>query len=78
VAKLDQIAEEERLDPEAIVDAIAESGRPAFYEPGADAIVNRLVPLLKEKDIVTVFSNGGFDDIHEKLLERLRGKCVKS
>jgi UDP-N-acetylmuramate: L-alanyl-gamma-D-glutamyl-meso-diaminopimelate ligase len=72
VAKLDQIAEEERLDPEAIVDAIAESGRPAFYEPGADAIVNRLIPLLKEKDVVTVFSNGGFDDIHEKLLIRLR------
>jgi hypothetical protein len=31
-----------------------------------------LLPLLKPKDVVTVFSNGGFDHIHEKLLARLR------
>ena len=29
--------------------------------------------LLKEKDVVAVFSNGGFDRIHEKLLARLKG-----
>jgi hypothetical protein len=28
--------------------------------------------MLRTKDIVTVFSNGGFDNIHEKLLVRLR------
>ena len=52
--------------------AIAESGRPAFYEPDAAHIVERLVPLVKTNDIVAVFSNGGFDGIHEKILERLR------
>jgi UDP-N-acetylmuramate: L-alanyl-gamma-D-glutamyl-meso-diaminopimelate ligase len=73
VAKLEQIPEAERLHPEAVIDAIAKSGRPAFYEPGADAIVERLVPLLEPKDIVTIFSNGGFDNIHEKLLKKLNG-----
>jgi UDP-N-acetylmuramate-alanine ligase len=29
--------------------------------------------MLKKNDIVTVFSNGGFDGIHEKLLKRLKG-----
>ena len=72
VAKLEQIPEKERLNPEAVVDAIAEAGRPAFYEENADAIVDRIVPLLKERDIVAVFSNGGFDNIHEKLLAQLR------
>jgi UDP-N-acetylmuramate: L-alanyl-gamma-D-glutamyl-meso-diaminopimelate ligase len=74
VAKLEQIPEEERLDPERVVAAIAKAGRPAFYEQNADAIVDRIVPLLQPNDVVAVFSNGGFDNIHEKLLARLREK----
>jgi UDP-N-acetylmuramate: L-alanyl-gamma-D-glutamyl-meso-diaminopimelate ligase len=71
VAKLEQIPQEERLKPEAVVDAIAAAGRPAFYEKNADAIVDRIAPMLQRNDIVAVFSNGGFDNIHEKLLARL-------
>jgi len=74
VAKLEQIPEKERLNPEAVVDAIANSGRPAFYEESADAIVDRIVPMLQPKDVVAVFSNGGFDNIHEKLLKALGSK----
>jgi UDP-N-acetylmuramate: L-alanyl-gamma-D-glutamyl-meso-diaminopimelate ligase len=73
VAKLEQIPEKERLNPEAVVDAIAKAGHPAFYEENADAIVDRMVPMLRRQDIVVVFSNGGFDNIHEKLLKRLQG-----
>lgn len=74
VAKLEQIPEKERLNPEAVVDAIAKAGHPAFYEKNAAAIVDRIVPMLKVQDVVVVFSNGGFDNIHEKLLVRLREK----
>ena len=73
VAKVEQIPEGERLNPGAVVDAIAEAGLPAFYEQSADAIVDRIVPMLRAKDLVVVFSNGGFDNIHEKLLNRLKG-----
>jgi UDP-N-acetylmuramate: L-alanyl-gamma-D-glutamyl-meso-diaminopimelate ligase len=72
VAKLEQIPEKERLNPEKVVAAIAKAGRPAFYEQNANAIVDRIVPLLQPNDVVAVFSNGGFDNIHEKLLARLR------
>jgi len=72
VARLDQIPEQERLHPEAVVEAISKDGRPAFYEKNADAIIDRIVPMLKAKDVVAVFSNGGFDNIHEKLLTKLR------
>jgi UDP-N-acetylmuramate: L-alanyl-gamma-D-glutamyl-meso-diaminopimelate ligase len=72
VAKLEQIPEKERLNPKAVVDSIAKAGRPAFYEKDAAAIVDRIVPMLRAKDVVVVFSNGGFDNIHEKLLARLR------
>ena len=73
VARLEQIPEDERLNPAGVIDAIAGAGRPAFYEKDADAIVDRIVPMLQPKDVVTVFSNGGFDNIHEKLLARLKG-----
>jgi UDP-N-acetylmuramate: L-alanyl-gamma-D-glutamyl-meso-diaminopimelate ligase len=72
VARLEQIPEDERLKPEKVVAAIAKAGRPAFYEQNADAIVDRIVPMLRPKDVVVVFSNGGFDNIHEKLLMRLK------
>jgi len=72
VARLDQIPEGDRLHPEQVVREISEDGRPAFYEKNADAIVDRITPLLKNEDVVVVFSNGGFDNIHEKLLARLR------
>jgi UDP-N-acetylmuramate: L-alanyl-gamma-D-glutamyl-meso-diaminopimelate ligase len=72
VARLEQIPESERLNPEAVVATLAKTGRPAFYERNADAIVAKITPMLKAKDVVAVFSNGGFDNIHEKLLARLR------
>ncbi|HVF71890.1 MAG TPA: UDP-N-acetylmuramate:L-alanyl-gamma-D-glutamyl-meso-diaminopimelate ligase [Chthoniobacterales bacterium] len=72
VARLDQIPEKERLNPEAVMRDIAASGRPAFYEPDAGHIIEKLVPQLQENDVVVVFSNGGFDGIHQKLLERLK------
>ena len=72
VARLEQIPEDERLKPERVVAAIAKTGRPAFYERNADAIIDRITPMLQPKDVVVVFSNGGFDNIHEKLLARLR------
>jgi UDP-N-acetylmuramate: L-alanyl-gamma-D-glutamyl-meso-diaminopimelate ligase len=72
VARLEQIPEDLRLKPEQVVAEIARAGRPAFYEQNANAIVDRIIPMLRQKDVVVVFSNGGFDNIHEKLLARLR------
>src|SRR5213079_2693808 len=72
VARLEEIPEDQRLKPDQIVAAIAEAGLPAFYEQNANAIVDRIIPMLRPKDVIVVFSNGGFDNIHEKLLTRLR------
>ena len=71
VARLDQLAPEDRLNPEKVVADIAAKGNPAFYEPTADAIIEKLKPLAQSGDVVVVFSNGGFDGIHGKLLQRL-------
>ena len=53
------------------METIREGGTPAFYEPGADAIVERLGQEALDGDVIIVFSNGGFDGIHDKLLDRL-------
>jgi UDP-N-acetylmuramate: L-alanyl-gamma-D-glutamyl-meso-diaminopimelate ligase len=59
------------LDVDAVTVAVRAAGRQAYHEADVDAIIARLKPLAKEGDVVIVFSNGGFDGIHAKLLERL-------
>jgi len=72
VDRLQELSENERLNPEAIVERLRSGGKVAEYSPNADEIVNRLVPNLHDRDVVAVFSNGKFDGIHDKLLTRLR------
>jgi UDP-N-acetylmuramate: L-alanyl-gamma-D-glutamyl-meso-diaminopimelate ligase len=71
VARLDQIAAAERLDPAQLMQDIKKDSKAAEYLPNADAIVAHLAQHAEGGDVVCVFSNGGFDDIHEKLLARL-------
>jgi len=75
VARLEQIPEGERLNPEAVVEAIRAAGKPAFYEPDTESILERVALLAGEGDTVVIFSNGGFDNIHARLLERLRAEA---
>jgi UDP-N-acetylmuramate: L-alanyl-gamma-D-glutamyl-meso-diaminopimelate ligase len=72
VDRLQELKESERLNPEEIIERLRGCGKMAEYSANADEIVNRLVPNLHEQDVVAVFSNGKFDGIHDKLLERLR------
>jgi UDP-N-acetylmuramate: L-alanyl-gamma-D-glutamyl-meso-diaminopimelate ligase len=71
VNRLEALPADNRLDPNAVVEALRRDGKPAFYEAKSEDIVARLKPLAKSGDVVVVFSNGGFDGIHEKLLQGL-------
>jgi len=71
VARLEQIPEHARLNPERVIADIAATGKPAFYEPSVDDIVERIRPLAASGDVIVVFSNGGFDGIHSRLLKEL-------
>ena len=74
VARLEQIAAEERLNPEKLMQDLKTSGKNAAYLPDVDSIVAHLVKNAQGGDIICVFSNGGFGGIHGKLLERLGRK----
>jgi UDP-N-acetylmuramate: L-alanyl-gamma-D-glutamyl-meso-diaminopimelate ligase len=71
VARLDQLPEENRLKPEQVIEDIAASGKPAFYEPGVTEIIARLRGMANPGDVIVIFSNGGFDNIHKRLLSEL-------
>ena len=71
VARLEQLAPEERLNPEKLMQQIGATGKPTAYLPDADTIVQHIGQHAVGGDVVVVFSNGGFGGIHGKLLARL-------
>jgi UDP-N-acetylmuramate: L-alanyl-gamma-D-glutamyl-meso-diaminopimelate ligase len=71
VARLEQIAADERLDPAKLMQDLKSSGKEAAYLPDVDSIVAHVGKGAQGGDIVCVFSNGGFGGIHGKLLARL-------
>ncbi|HEX8372204.1 MAG TPA: UDP-N-acetylmuramate:L-alanyl-gamma-D-glutamyl-meso-diaminopimelate ligase [Chthoniobacterales bacterium] len=71
IARLEQLAPSDRLDPEKVVEVLRARNIPACYLPDAASIVAHLVPQTRPGDIIVVFSNGGFDGIHDRLLAAL-------
>jgi UDP-N-acetylmuramate: L-alanyl-gamma-D-glutamyl-meso-diaminopimelate ligase len=60
------------LDTSELTAEVAAAGTPADCLDGADAIVRHLAPQLRAGDTVVIMSNGGFDRIHDKLLDALK------
>ena len=71
VARLEQLPPGERLNPEKLMQDLRLTGKPAAYLPTVDSIVDHVGSGARSGDVVCVFSNGGFGDIHNRLLARL-------
>ena len=69
VARLEQLKPEERLNPEQLMKDLAATGKPAAYLRDVDAIVPHLKKEVQGGDVICVFSNGGFGNIHARLLD---------
>jgi UDP-N-acetylmuramate: L-alanyl-gamma-D-glutamyl-meso-diaminopimelate ligase len=74
VARLELLKPEDRLDPAKLMQELKTAGKTAAYLPHADAIVNHLKKDAVGGDVICIFSNGGFGNIHEKLLAALPGR----
>jgi UDP-N-acetylmuramate: L-alanyl-gamma-D-glutamyl-meso-diaminopimelate ligase len=59
------------LNTVQLIEEIAAQNKPALALTGADDIVTHLLPELRDRDVVAIMSNGGFGNIHEKLLAGL-------
>ena len=68
---LEKIPENCRFSSEKLVGDLQKQGIDASYFQDTDAIVDFVGASAKAGDVVLVMSNGGFDNIHERLLEIL-------
>jgi UDP-N-acetylmuramate: L-alanyl-gamma-D-glutamyl-meso-diaminopimelate ligase len=68
------LPEEQRLSVEQLVSDLRTGGQDARYIPRVDDIVTTVAAEAKAGDLVIVMSNGGFEDIHRKLLAALASR----
>jgi len=68
------LPEDQRLSTEQLVADLKAAGKDARFVPKVDDIVALVAKQAREGDLVVVMSNGGFDDIHQKLLTALEGR----
>lgn len=65
------LSDAERLSPERVAQQLRASGQPAEAFASTEEVAEFLATELKPGDVVLVMSNGSFDGLCEKLLERL-------
>jgi UDP-N-acetylmuramate: L-alanyl-gamma-D-glutamyl-meso-diaminopimelate ligase len=68
---LGKIPPDRRFLSEKLVQDLQKRGKKARYFPDTEAIINYLIKEATAGDLILVMSNGGFDNIHERLLESL-------
>lgn len=69
---LDTVPASEQFSSGKLVETLRAAGKSARYFADTDAIIDFLGDNCLAGDVVAVLSNGGFDNIHERLLERFR------
>ena len=65
---LENIPEQDRFSSGSLVEDLKTRGRTAYYFPDTDGILGFLKEHARGGDVIAIMSNGGFDNIHEKLL----------
>jgi len=68
---LQKIPADDRFSSEKLVDDLKHRGKNAHFFQDTEAIIEFLILEAKAGDILLIMSNGGFDNIHEKLLSAL-------
>jgi UDP-N-acetylmuramate: L-alanyl-gamma-D-glutamyl-meso-diaminopimelate ligase len=68
------LPEQERLSPEHLVADLQTAGIDARFIPKVDDIVTAVARDARPGDLVIVMSNGGFEDIHQKLVTALEAR----
>ena len=68
---LKKIPEDQRFSSKKLVDDLNSRGKDAYYFVNTDLIIEFLREKAVPGDVVLIMSNGGFDNIHERLLEVL-------
>jgi UDP-N-acetylmuramate: L-alanyl-gamma-D-glutamyl-meso-diaminopimelate ligase len=70
-ALLEKIPPAQRFSSQQLVDDLNKRGLDADYFENTEQIIDFLTQEARPGDVILVMSNGGFDNIHERLLESL-------
>jgi UDP-N-acetylmuramate: L-alanyl-gamma-D-glutamyl-meso-diaminopimelate ligase len=70
-SRLDKIPAHLRFSSRQLVDDLISQGKPGYYFSDTEAIIAFLAETTHRGDIILIMSNGGFDNIHVRLLKRL-------
>ena len=68
---LEKIPPLDRFSSEKLVDDLNNRGKSAHYFPETESIIDFLAKEARPGDVILIMSNGGFDNIHERLLDKL-------
>jgi UDP-N-acetylmuramate: L-alanyl-gamma-D-glutamyl-meso-diaminopimelate ligase len=68
---LEKIPEHERFSSQELVDMLKQKGQDAHFFETTGQIVDFVTNTAQANDLIIVMSNGGFDNIHVRLLEQL-------
>ena len=71
------LPEDQRLSAEQLIDDLKAARVDARYVPKVDEIVQVITRESRAGDLVVIMSNGGFDDIHGKLLTSLEDRAKR-
>ena len=68
---LEKVPENQRFSSEQLVGTLKSKGKNAAYFTDTDSIITFLIQTVRPNDVVLIMSNGGFDNIHQRLLDAL-------
>jgi UDP-N-acetylmuramate: L-alanyl-gamma-D-glutamyl-meso-diaminopimelate ligase len=68
---LKKIPPGQRFSSRQLVNDLCSRGKDAHYFPDTDTILSFLTTNARPQDLILIMSNGGFDNIHQRLLESL-------
>ena len=69
---MEKIPLNERFSSPKLTANLKERGIDAHYFPNNDDLLDRLLTLVRPGDVILIMSNGAFDNIQERLLDRLK------
>ncbi|MEN8191111.1 MAG: UDP-N-acetylmuramate:L-alanyl-gamma-D-glutamyl-meso-diaminopimelate ligase [Thermodesulfobacteriota bacterium] len=72
IVPLATVPAREQFSSQKLVASLADQGIAAEYFPDTDTILNFLAEQARPGDVIAILSNGGFDNIHQRLLARLK------
>ena len=72
---LEKIPPDERFSSEKLVEDLKVMEKDAYFFSNTQSIIEFLVKAAKSGDLILIMSNGGFENIHERLLAALGAGC---